>query len=135
MSEDTAQVTRVDMRAFAKERPRVGKGGGVYMRAEYKVLKARLAELHGPVTFTGLLSLHVAVFLKVPRSWSRHEHAAHIGGYCTSGPDLDNIIGAIQDTLWPEDDRHIVVINGEKRWGEADYMLITIRPLSPLILP
>lgn len=116
---------RVLMPAFGKARPRVTTNG-TYMPAEYEAQRAQLRAAFGSVP-DGLVHLSVSVVRQMPASWSRAERARQRGAYARPKPDIDNILGAVMDALFQDDDR-VVSVFGEKKWGDRHELLIEVVP-------
>ncbi len=62
--------------------------------------------------------LAVAFELPMPPSWSRKKREALEGAPHTQKPDLDNLLKALQDSIWPEGDASIWHITDlRKTWA------------------
>lgn len=121
----------VKMPPFAKERPRAGKN--VYMRPEYKAKKELLGYLYmergGEINPPGLLELYLTFVLRMPQSWSRQKIKDMLYKPCGKRPDLDNLEGAVMDSLI-SDDSKVVSMVSRKVWGLEDEIRIKIERVS-----
>lgn len=114
---------------FGKARPRVTQNG-TYMPREYRENKVKLRQQFGTVLVEGLLKLSVVAVRPMPKSWSQQQRRLMDGEPAQPSPDLDNILGAIMDALFPKNDNHIVSIEAHKIWGELPRMEITIEKMG-----
>ncbi len=123
-------------------RPRHTMVGGfsrTYKTAEQKrneqTLDALLAA-HAPETpIRGAVSLEFAAVFPVPASASRKRRREMLDGVIghTQKPDLDNLAKQLKDAMtrlqyWL-DDRQVVRISCEKRWGERGQWIVTVREM------
>lgn len=70
-----------------------------------------------------------------PASWSKAKRNAAMGTKKRSKPDGDNVLKAVCDALW-ENDEALGDKHESRRWGERDEISIVIQPVcSGLILP
>lgn len=115
----------IPMPAFGKARPRVTKNG-THMPAEYTKRVNKLRWAFGSVP-EGLVHVSVTAVRQVPASWSKKKQAAAIGRYAKPKPDADNILGAVMDALFEDDDR-VVTVFCEKVWGEEHALVIEVAP-------
>jgi Holliday junction resolvase RusA-like endonuclease len=113
------------MAAFGKARPRVTRTGHTYMPDEYTRQRDDLRRLFGAVDVAPPWRVRVTVAREMPRSWSKKRRAASGGAWCSAKPDIDNIIGAVMDALFP-DDAAVVAIEAVKRWGDEHGMTIEV---------
>lgn len=113
----------IPMKPFGKARPRVTRNG-TFMPKDYERSRAQLAMLFGPVEVEGRLRLSVTAIRKLPR---KTEYQA--GDHCTAGPDVDNIAGAVMDSLF-EDDSRVVSVYCEKLWGTGDCLAIGLEAIE-----
>lgn len=118
------QTKQIPMPAFGKARPRVTRNG-TYMPHAYERQRAQLAMLFGPVEVEGLVRLSVTAVRKLPK---RTKHRP--GHYCTAGPDGDNIIAAVMDSIFPDNDSHVVTGSWNKVWGEDDMLVIRLEAVN-----
>jgi Holliday junction resolvase RusA-like endonuclease len=121
----TYQRGDVPMAAFGKARPRVTRTGHAYMPDEYTRQRDDLRRLFGTVDVAPPWRVRVTVAREMPRSWSKKRRAASGGAWCSAKPDIDNIIGAVMDALFP-DDAAVVAIEAAKRWGDEHGMTIEV---------
>lgn len=128
------QITKViPMDPFGKARPRVVKRGRkvhTFMPEDYEGNRASLRMLFGPVDVAGPCRLDVIAYRPIPKSWSKKKKREAAGTYTTTTPDIDNIIGAVMDSLF-EDDSIVVECGGAKKWSDdgEGRMEITITQL------
>lgn len=125
-------LIKVEMRPFAKARPRVTRGGQhTYMPPKYEesrdTLRALWAAAGGSLDHDGPLKLFVLFRFKIARSWPKYKKKALVGRFHTQKPDLDNLVGAVMDAL-VEDDTKVVVIDATKVWGLEDAIYISLGP-------
>lgn len=115
----------VDIPPFPKARPRVTRHG-VYMPGNYQAARKSLAMAFSDIVFPdGCLSVTVWAYRKMPKSFGREKRQLLIGRPCVVGPDSDNILGGVLDSLFA-DDRRITTAICRKRWADRDYMRIII---------
>jgi Holliday junction resolvase RusA-like endonuclease len=116
------------MPAFGKARPRVTENG-TYMPPEYQQQVKQLR--HGLLDLcqSGLVHVSVTAVRQVPTSWSKAKQAAAIGQYAKPKPDADNILGAIMDALFEDDDR-VISVFCEKVWGAEHALVIEVAPAN-----
>lgn len=120
----TTQTRTIPMPAFGKARPRVTRNG-TFMPADYERNRTQLKMMFGPVEVEGLVRLSVTAVRKLPK---RTKH--RVGDYCDAGPDSDNILGAIMDSLFPDDDSHVVSGSWNKIWGVDDCLEIELEAIG-----
>jgi Holliday junction resolvase RusA-like endonuclease len=123
------QTVVIEMEPFGKARPRVTKNG-TYMGAEYRKRKKVLRRLFGPVLVTGLLKLSIVAIRPMPQSWNQAQRRLMVGEPAKPSPDLDNIVGAVMDALFPDNDDIIVSLEAHKVWGEAGALHIVIEKMG-----
>lgn len=119
----------IAMEPFGKARPRVTRNG-VYMEADYRLKKKRLRQRFGPVQVAGMLKLTILAVRPMPHAWSQATRRLMTGEPAAPTPDLDNIIGAVMDALFPASDNHIVSLEAHKIWGEVGQLHITIEKMG-----
>ena len=119
----------VNMKPFGKERPRVTQNG-TFMRGSYRKKKSILREKFGPVVVEGMLKLSIVAFRPMPQSWSKEKRRMMTGEPAKPSPDIDNVIGAVMDALFPSNDDHIVSLEAHKVWGERGAIQITIEKMG-----
>ena len=120
------QFKSCPIRPFGKSRPRVTQHG-TFMPPAYTSQKNALKMMFGPVDKYENIVLSVTAFRAMPKSWSQAKRRRMDGEYCTTKPDLDNIIGAVMDALLPDDDSHVVKLdNCMKIWEIDDALEIRI---------
>jgi Holliday junction resolvase RusA-like endonuclease len=76
------------------------------------------------------LKLTIVALRPMPQSWGQEERRLMIGEPAKPSPDLDNIVGAVMDALFPRNDDHIVSIEAHKVWGEQGQLQITIEKMG-----
>ena len=117
----------ISMAAFGKARPRVTENG-TYMPKAYQKQVDALRWAFGSVP-SGLVHVSVTAVRQVPKSWSKAKQAAAHGSYAKPKPDVDNIVGAVMDALFEDDDR-VVSVFCEKVWGEEHTLMIEVAPAN-----
>ena len=115
----------------SKARPRHGKGNTYTPKKtkDYERL-VRLSYLNaGGQLHEGAVSVTIAVWYQVTKSWSKKKKAEMIGKPHTYRPDLDNVIKSVLDglngTAW-EDDAQVSKIRAGKHWYDGEPMTIVI---------
>ena len=87
----------------------------------------RLAVRHR--MFSVALPVHVLFVMPLPkRAGSRLSGMRH-----AIRPDVDNLLKAFTDALWPEEDSHVWDVRATKVWGKSG--AIWVRSLGPADLP
>lgn len=119
----------VYMEPFGKARPRVT-GRGTFMPVRYEMRRQMLQAGFGPVRVQGLIKLTVRAIRPMPASWSQARRARTAGRPAKPSPDIDNIVGAVMDALFPDNDDHVVAIEGSKLWGERAALEITLEQIT-----
>lgn len=127
--EAVRQVVVVAIEPFGKARPRVTQNG-TYMAAEYRKRKQALRRAVGPIHVQGLLKLTIVASRPMPAGWSQAQQRMMLGEPARPAPDLDNIVGAVMDALFPASDNHIVSLEAHKVWGERGQIEITIEKMG-----
>lgn len=123
----------VNIRPHGKQRPRVCKRGITYtpkqtVQSEKAIKWAFVAS--GNKMAEGNLKVSVTAVFAPNKSESKKNRAIQITGIpYNKKPDLDNIIKEVLDSLnglaWKDDDC-VVKIEGEKKYGESDKLIIKI---------
>lgn len=123
------QSKTVYVAPFGKARPRVTRNGQhTYMSSDYVAQKDALRLLFGRVEVEGLVQLSVTAVRAMPASWAKKRRFEMAGKYATPKPDLDNIVAAVMDSLWSDDDSCVVEFGPCKKiWGFENELRITIR--------
>lgn len=62
------------------------------------------------------LMVTLRFYLPMPEGWKADHQQAYRGQYHDAQPDLDNLIKAVLDALWPEGDQKIASIDAAKFW-------------------
>lgn len=116
-----------------KGRPRFTKTGRAYTPKRTKEYEARVRQAYidscGPYFGDEEVSIIIAAYFEMPKSWPKKKRRALEGKYCTKKPDTDNLIKGVLDALLGaayEDDKQVVVCIGMKRWAEEGYMHVDI---------
>jgi len=65
--------------------------------------------------------------LPMPAGWSRIKREAANGQFHKQAPDLDNLIKAVGDALWPKGDQQIAMIDAAKFWADEKHARTEIR--------
>lgn len=128
-----------------KGRPRfrviAPKGGGrpfasVYTPAETKTYERALgwagkAAMAGRSPLSAPLAVTVTAIIGVPPSWSNRKRDAALAGaiFATGRPDIDNLVkiglDGLNGVVWL-DDKQIVKLSAEKRYGENPCLEIAV---------
>ena len=116
----------IPMRPFGKARPRVT-ANGTFMPKGYMKSKRELSLLYGVVDEFDCIRLSVVAIRKIPRNGRSGGDIVTFNQYCKVKPDLDNIVGAVMDTLFPESDSQVVEFGTcKKLWGDSDAIVIKV---------
>lgn len=74
--------------------------------------------------------------MPMPKSWSVAKKEAHLNQPCKSKPDLDNLIKAVWDALFPDSDSHCHAIGPScKIWSLEGAITVVPRPGQGEVLP
>ncbi len=120
------------MKPFSKERPRVTKKG-TFMTGKYSERKKLLTALYLASRYRNIdfkdkpIHLKLVFCFKVPKTWTKKMKAAP--DHRRIVHDIDNLSGGVMDALngtaW-KDDKDIVSLTAEKRYGEEDGIWLDI---------
>lgn len=121
----------VPMKAFGKARPRVTKTGHTYMPDDYEANRQALQWYLNGCYVEMPAKVTVVAVRRMPKSWSLKKKEAMAGRYANPSPDVDNIIGAVMDALFPDDDSKIVDCEARKVWGWVNCLDITVERVDP----
>lgn len=125
----------LDVTPFPKQRPRARKNGHIYTPSEtraYESEVARLAKLQmtGKQPFAKPISVVVAAWLPIPKSFTKAEKQAAIAGKLAPKGDVDNYAKSVLDALngicWI-DDKQITQLTALKRYSSAPALTVTVR--------
>lgn len=120
----------VDIEPYGKARPRVTQGGQhVYMPPEYEAWREAFAMLFGQFPIPDLVRLTVLAVRPMPKSWSNKERDLMRGRFATPKPDADNILGAVMDALFTDDDIVVQTVS-DKIWGDEAAMDVKIEAIQ-----
>ena len=72
-------------------------------------------------------SITWSAYFAPPKSWKIVNRVDAIGELHRAKPDLDNIAKAVLDSLWPDDDSAIAVMQCDKAWSARPRIEIIIR--------
>lgn len=72
----------------------------------------------------GVISLRFE--LAMPKSWSKKKQAQMGGQPHTQQPDVDNLIKAVLDAIWPDGDSFVHSVTAVKRWGQTNRTEVTV---------
>ena len=86
----------------------------------------RLAVRHR--MFSIALPVHILFVMPAPKCGM-----SRVGKHHTSRPDVDNLLKAFTDALWPEEDSHVWDVRATKVWGKSG--AIWVLSLEPADLP
>ena len=82
------------------------------------VRKALLAELPFNKVPTDPQGVNIAAYFSMPKSWPKRKKESLSGAPHKQKPDIDNIIKAVLDTIFPEDSL-IYCVMAEKYWDDG----------------
>lgn len=71
------------------------------------------------------LELHVTI--QMPKSWGKKRRASMSGQPHRTKPDADNLLKAVADALFPENDSFIWRMAITKVWGDRNETRVTVR--------
>lgn len=115
----------VAVNAMGKPRARVTQHGA-YHTDKYTGWRAAFGLSFGALFVEGPpFAIRILVVRHIPKSWSKKKAAAHVGRWCVTTPDADNIVGAAMDALFG-DDSAVVSVAAVKTWGPEAYMDVEI---------
>lgn len=115
----------VDLKPYGKARPRVTRWG-TFMPKQYEASREALMLMYGGRIHTDEpLHLSVVAVRRMPKNWSKKRKEAADGSLCLVKPDLDNIVGAVMDAIFGEDN-NIVSIDAKKIWGLEHQLQIKV---------
>ncbi len=126
-----AKRIEIEMPPFSKARPRVTRDGTrTYMPTEYQNKRDQLRLLYqaagGEVDPEGAIALRLTFVLRMPKSWSKKKKESLCWEYCQKTPDIDNLVGAVMDSLVAKD-QNVVDLTAIKVWGFEDKIIIEIK--------
>lgn len=114
-----------------KARPRVV-NGHAYTPDKTKAFETLVAAKYkaaGGTVHDGPVSVTIAVWYQMPKSWPKYRKTEQKGLPHTSKPDLDNVIKSILDGLngsaW-EDDAQVSKVHAVKHWYDGEPVTIVI---------
>jgi Holliday junction resolvase RusA-like endonuclease len=127
-----SEVVEVEMPPFGKARPIVTRRG-TFMPHDYvdkkEMLRALYLEAGGVYLNTvGAMFIGVDFYFHMPKSWSAKKKKEMDGAWCRKVPDLDNLVGAVMDSLFM-DDQNVVMLNAAKYWSYEDRIRIGIHDI------
>lgn len=122
----TRKKKTIYMKAFSKQRPRVTKRG-TYMPRQYVRKKTELKYGFGSVP-SGPVRLTIKAVRQMPSSWSKTKRSKQLGQPTITTPDIDNIAGAVMDSLF-SDDRFVVELHCRKVWGHSHQLVISVEQI------
>lgn len=73
--------------------------------------------------------LGLAITIEMPKSWSKKKRAEMLGQPHRSRPDVSNILKAVEDSLWKEEDSMIWSVACTKHWGLTNQTVVTVTEL------
>ena len=98
----------------------------------YSVLR-QLNGVYDPMD--AAIGVIVWFYMPIPASWAKVRKEAAIGQYCTTKPDIDNLVKGLFDSLngllWVDDNR-IAVMNVYKVYAETPGIELEIEPIGGL---
>ncbi len=121
-------------RPFAKQRPRMTRGGFAYTpkgTRSFEDLVRQLGAQHWPEPYDCPVFVSAAFFFEPAKSLSQKKKAALMGTPHIGRPDLDNLVKAILDGLNRvafTDDKLVAQVWACKRYSATQESRITVRP-------
>jgi len=121
---------------FAKQRPRMTRGGRVYTPQEtvrFEDTVRQLAAINIKQPLSGPVQIMVYCAFACPPSWSAKKRAAHLGQPHTQRPDLDNLMKAVCDGMNRvayDDDGQIAQMTAIKVWAETAETVVTVGAIN-----
>ena len=70
---------------------------------------------------------HVTFILPMPASWSQKKKMLMVGARHQQKPDVDNLLKALLDAVFPDDDTAVWDIRVTKVWGTSGYIRVAIQ--------
>ncbi|MGF9975924.1 RusA family crossover junction endodeoxyribonuclease [Viridibacillus arvi] len=134
------QITfEIDGDVQAQQRPKFSRfGKGVSVRdpkesKEYKSFVRLVASEHSlDELITEPIRLHIDVYRKIPKSFSKKKHLQAVDGELrpTTKPDIDNLVKGIKDGLskviW-HDDSQVIELVARKFYSDKPKAVVTIK--------
>lgn len=118
-----------------KQRPRHTRSGTVYTPSETvayeKEVKAAYWRNDGAETFHGTVAVLITAYYGIPKSAPKSAKLAMLDGtrLPNKKPDIDNVAKIIMDGLKGaayDDDKQVVSLTAEKRYGEEPHVFVTV---------
>lgn len=97
-------------------------------KAEQEIIR-QLQETYNVPPLTGPLKVSFKFYMPMPKSWSRKKKESMIEEFCTTKPDLDNLIKTYCDAMNGvvfEDDKQIVMVTAFKVYSYEPKTDITV---------
>lgn len=120
-----------------KERPRAGKYHFYTPRSteEFECyVRQCYVQAVGKTFFRGPVQVHITVYRKIPKSWSRKRRDAAVNQPCITKPDADNVIKSILDALNGtayQDDAAVYSVTCEKLYTAGyEHALVSLEGIS-----
>ena len=105
-----------------------------YKELIYRDVLRQLNGEYNPVD--GAIAVNIVFKMPIPNYWPKYKKETAPGDYCTTKPDIDNLVKGLFDALngllWVDDNR-IVMINAKKIYADnpgIDFEVIQIGGLS-----
>lgn len=70
--------------------------------------------------------IEIDVTIAMPASWSKKKRADMLHKPHRQRPDSSNILKAVEDALWKDEDSMIWSVSLEKMWGEKNHTTVTV---------
>jgi len=122
------------MRPFGKARPRCRGKVSPYMPAEYK---ERIAQVQKEVNASQVPDGPVLVYLTIgypmPKGWSKAKKDLARGKFCPRKPDIDNVLGALMDAVFPNrqgGDSRVCGDTTRRYWSDEPQLEMSILKLQ-----
>ena len=125
----------LDVTPYPKQRPRARRNGHIYTPSEtrkYEEEVARLAKIQmaGKRPLENTVSVVVAAWLPIPKSFTKAEKQAAIAGKLAPKGDVDNyaksVLDALNGIVWV-DDKQITQLTALKRYSSTPALTVTVR--------
>jgi Holliday junction resolvase RusA-like endonuclease len=104
-----------------------------YKKLVYYSVLEQLAGVYDPID--GAVLIHVNFYMPIPASWPKYKKEAAPGEFCTTKPDVDNLVKGLLDALngllWVDDNR-IVAMAAYKVYADEPGIEFTISRVGGL---
>ncbi len=122
------------MKPFGKARPRCHGKVQPYMPTEYK---QKIKDVQCQVNLSEVPDGPVLVYLNIgypmPKGWSKAKKDLARGKFCPRSPDVDNVLGALMDAIFPKvagGDSRVCGDNTRRYWSDDPQLEMTVLKLQ-----